>query len=43
MRRSLKISFGIFALLAVVGGVLKSLSKDLDRDINWKNGNAARN
>ena len=43
MRRSLKISFGIFTLLAVIGGILKSFSKDFDRDINWKNGNAARN
>lgn len=43
MRRPLKIFLGIFTILAVASGVLKSLGRDFERDINWKNGNAARN
>jgi len=43
MKRPLKVFFGIFAAFAVVVGVLKTLSKDLDRDVNWQSGDAARN
>jgi len=43
MKRPFKIFFGVFAVLAVVGGVLKSLSRNLDRDIDWQSGDAARN
>ncbi|MEW6617594.1 MAG: hypothetical protein AB1333_04240 [Patescibacteria group bacterium] len=41
MKRPFKIFFGIFAALAVVGGVLKSFGKDFDKDINWEKGDAA--
>lgn len=44
MKKSTKIIFGFLgltALLSVLGGVLKSLGKDLS--IKWENGDAARN
>lgn len=41
MKRPFKIFLGVFAVLAVVGGVLKSLSRNLDKDINWEKGDAA--
>lgn len=43
MKRPVKFFFGIFAMVAVIGGVLKSLSKNFDKDIDWQSGDAARN
>jgi|GEM_PF-2480325 len=45
MKRLFKISFGIgiFTALALVAGILKSVSRDYDKDINWQDGSAARN